>query len=438
MLSTEQLQSIISEQFGIEHPNAMQEAVWASESSRMVVISPTGSGKTIAFVGAVLRRIGEPNGRVQALILAPSRELVLQIYEVTRKMARGYKTVAFYGQHSMSDEVASLTVVPDIIVATPGRMLDHIQRRTADIADLRVLVIDEYDKALEMGFHEEMRRIVARLHRVEAVILTSATPLKQRPDFVDLTDAETIDFTPATENPRQRISIARVESAAKDKLQTLEDLLRSLQRGKVMVFVNHRESAERLYKSLRDAGLPVGLYHGGLEQLDRERAVIQLDNGTTPILIATDLAARGLDIDSVGTVIHYHLPVNQETWTHRNGRTARVDATGAVYVITSEADNIPEFVVWDRDYNPTGASADPIRRTTATLHINAGRKEKISRGDIVGFLIHNLGLEADQIGKIDLRDHSSYVAIPRNYLGAVAALEQPKIKGKRVRISKFE
>ena len=432
------LDKILAEQFGINAPNPMQQAVWASEANRMIVISPTGSGKTLAFAGAMLKRIGEPDGRVQALVLAPSRELVLQIYEVVRKMARGYKTVAFYGQHAMADEIASLAVVPDIIVATPGRMLDHIQRRTADIADLRVLVIDEYDKALEMGFHEEMRRIVARLHRVEAVILTSATPLRERPDFIDFENVETIDFTPATQSPTGRLSIARVESTSKDKLQTLDDLLRSLSRDKVMVFVNHRESAERLYKSLREAGLPVGLYHGGLEQLDRERAVIQLDNGTTPILIATDLAARGLDIDSVGTVIHYHLPVNAEAWTHRNGRTARVDASGAVYVITSEADNIPDYVVWDRDYNPTGASADPIRRTTATLHINAGRKEKISKGDIVGFLINNLGLDASQIGKIDVRDHSAYVAIPRNYLGAVAALTQPKIKGKRVRITKFE
>ncbi len=432
------LEKILTEQFGISNPNPMQQAVWASEANRMIVISPTGSGKTIAFAGAVLQRLGEPDGRVQALVLAPSRELVIQIYEGVRKMARGYKTVAFYGQHSMADEIASLAVTPDIIVATPGRMLDHIQRRTADIADLRILVIDEYDKALELGFHEEMRRIVARLHRVEAVILTSATPLLQRPEFIDFAGVETIDFTPATDSPADRISIARVESVSKDKLQTLEDLLRSLHRDKVMVFVNHRESAERVYKNLREAGLPVGLYHGGLEQLERERAVIQLDNGTTPILIATDLAARGLDIDKVGTVIHYHLPVSAEAWTHRNGRTARVDASGAVYVITSEADNIPEFVVWDRNYNPTGASADPIRRTTATLHINAGRKEKISRGDIVGFLIHNLGLEAQQIGKIDVRDHSSYVAIPRNYLGAVAALAQPKIKGKRVRITKFE
>lgn len=438
MYTPEQLQSLVSEQLGITNPNPMQEAVWASDASRLIAISPTGSGKTIAFVGALLKRIGEPDGRVQGLILAPSRELVLQIFEVARKMARGYKVVAFYGQHSMTDEIASLSVTPDIIVATPGRMLDHIQRRTADIADLRVLVIDEYDKALELGFQEEMKRITARLHRVESVILTSATPLKQVPEFIDLDQTETIDFTPATENPQQRISIARVQSVDKDKLQTLEDLLRSLNRDKVMVFVNHRESAERLYKALQKAGLPVGLYHGGLEQLERERAVIQLDNGTTPILIATDLAARGLDIDSVGTVVHYHLPVNNEAWTHRNGRTARVDASGAVYVITSENNNIPEFVVWDRDYNPTGSSPDPIRRTTATLHINAGRKEKISRGDIVGFLINNLGLEAARIGKIDLRDHMAYVAIPRNYLGAVAALQQPKIKGKRVRITKFE
>ena len=184
--------------------------------------------------------------------------------------------------------------------------------------------------------------------------------------------------------------------------------------------------------------MPVGLYHGGLEQIDRERAVIQLNNGSTPILVATDLGSRGLDIDAVGSVIHYHLPGSAEVWTHRNGRTARVDADGSVYVITSDADDIPDYVVWDRDYNPTGHSDSPIRRTTVTLHINAGRKEKISRGDIVGFLCNNAGVEAAQIGKIDLRDHAAYVAVPRSCLGAVAALQSPKIKGKRVRVTKFE
>ena len=431
------LKEIISRRLGIAAPNAMQQAVWASQASRLVVLSPTGSGKTVAFAGAMLLRLSRPCGRVQALVLAPSRELVLQISEVVRRVCEGYKVAAFYGKHSMADEVATLSVVPDIIVATPGRMLDHLQRHTADISQVYMLVIDEYDKALELGFLDEMRRICARTGRLSSVILTSATRLADLPGFIDMSGAETVDFSSAAD-PRSRTNIARVESPARDKLQTLVDLLHSLDDGKVIVFVNHRESAERVYERLRAEHLPVGLYHGGLEQIDRERAMIQLNNGSTPILVATDLGSRGLDIDAVGSVIHYHLPGSAEVWTHRNGRTARVDADGSVYVITSDADDIPDYVVWDRDYNPTGHSDSPIRRTTATLHINAGRKEKISRGDIVGFLCNNAGVEAAQIGKIDLRDHAAYVAVPRSCLGAVAALQSPKIKGKRVRVTKFE
>lgn len=427
----------LSERLGIKRPNAMQEAVWASEARNIVVLSPTGSGKTAAFGAAVVRRMSLPRGAVQTLILAPTRELVLQIFETVRKLAAGYKTTALYGKHAMADEIGSLTVTPDIVVATPGRLLDHLTRRTVDLSSVTTLVIDEYDKCLEMGFRQEMSKICRRLAALSNIILTSATPIAEFPDFFDLADVETIDFS-CDSTPVSRTHIARVESPAADKLQTLTDLLRSLTDGKVIVFVNHRESAERVFNRLKAEGLPVGLYHGGLEQLERERAVIQLENSTRPILVATDIAARGLDIDAVGSVIHYHLPSSAEIWTHRNGRTARVDSSGNVFVITSENDSLPEYVVWDSDYNPTGQNSHPIRSSGATIHINAGRKEKISRGDIVGFLINNVFLTAGQIGKIDLRDHGAYVAVPRSALPAIAALPAPKIKGRRVRLTPFK
>ena len=161
-----------------------------------------------------------------------------------------------------------------------------------------------------------------------------------------------------------------------------------------------------------------------------------LDNGSCPILVTTDLAARGLDLDAVSGVVHYHLPVSPEAWTHRNGRTARAGASGDVFVITSEADNIPEYVVWDHDYNPTGESADPIRADYVTLHINAGKKEKISRGDVVGFLCQKGGLTGAEIGKIDVSDHQTLVAVAADKAaGLVKALAPEKLKGKRVRIS---
>lgn len=425
---------LLERQLGIKRPNAMQQAVWASKAHKLIILSPTGSGKTVAFAGAVIERLSSPDARIQALVLAPSRELVLQIAEVLRKISAGYKVAAFYGKHSMADEVSTLSIVPDIVVATPGRLLDHLNRGSVDLSSVGCLVIDEYDKLLEMGFHEEMRKISRRIPAARSIILTSATVLSEMPDFLDLSQAETIDFTEVG-NPKKRVHIARVESPARDKLQTLVDLLHSLENGKVIIFVNHRESAERVCERLRAEGLPVALYHGGLEQLDRERAVIQLENGSRPIMVATDLAGRGLDIEAVSSVVHYHLPPSPETWTHRNGRTARVDASGNVFVITSEADNIPDYVVWDADYNPSGLSTDPIKATSVTLYINAGRKEKISRGDIVGFLTKDVGIESGKIGKIDLRDHAAYVAVPRDALPLIYSLSSPKIKGKRVRLS---
>ncbi|MDO4320714.1 MAG: DEAD/DEAH box helicase [Bacteroidales bacterium] len=432
-MTRQQLTDTARQRLGIAGLNDLQQRVWSSAARRLCVLSPTGSGKTLAFAGLMLQRIGRPDGRVQALVLAPSRELVLQIYEVVRRLAGTYKVAAFYGKHSMTDEINTLRAVPDIIVATPGRLLDHLQRRTVAIHNPAVLVIDEYDKALEMGFHDEMSRICRRTGTPGSVILTSATALDIMPDFIDMHGAETIANT--TVNVADRLHIAHVESPARDKLDTLVGLLRSLPQGRVIIFVNHRESAERVAARLVAERLPAGLYHGGLEQEDRDRAIIRLNNGSTPVLVATDLGSRGLDISDVQTVIHYHLPPSAAAWTHRNGRTARVDADGNVYVITCEGENVPDYVSWQHDYVPTGHNDSPLHSDTVTLYINAGKREKISRGDIVGFLVKQAGLAPDSIGKIDVRDHSAYVAVPRSALPSVAAAKDARLKGIRVRIS---
>ena len=193
---------------------------------------------------------------------------------------------------------------------------------------------------------------------------------------------------------------------------------------------------ERIYDALKKQGLPVGIYHGGLDQNDRENAIVQLANGSTPILVSTDLGARGLDIPELSAVIHYHMPVSPEAWTHRNGRTARQEAKGDIYVITAEGEDIPYYITTDRDYAPTGHSADPIRSETATLYFNVGKKEKISKGDIVGFLIAKGGLTSDEIGVITLRDHSALVGIPRaKGKSLVDTLGRERIKNTRAKIS---
>lgn len=431
----------IKQRLGIEQLNAMQQEISRTSASQILLLSPTGSGKTLAFSIALLRSLTAPRGKVQAVVIAPSRELVMQIAEVIRPIAIGYKTVACYGGHSMLDESRSLTTgVPDIIVATPGRLLDHLNRGNVDLGGVNALVLDEYDKALDLGFHDEMRKVVRPMRSLLLTILTSATQLAEMPSFVKFNNPKILDYTDKTEAPRHRMQVVNVSSPVKDKLQSALDLLRSLPNGKVILFVNHRESATRVYDFLRQNRLPVGLYHGGLEQIDREKAIDLLNNGTTPILVSTDLASRGLDIDQVQAVIHYHMPPSVESWTHRNGRTARMGADGTVYVITADGENLPEYVDFDREYIPTGEKNDnPIKSDISTLHFNAGKKEKISRGDVVGFMINKGGLDSSQVGKIVVKDHCVLVALPRNKADEVlSALMPHKIKNKRVRITKVK
>lgn len=431
-----EITSYIKSRLGISTLNPMQERMSGVDARSIVLLSPTGSGKTIAFAIPLLRALKSPSGVVQAVIMAPSRELVIQIYDVIRQLAIGYKTVAFYGGHSMIDETRSLSAVPDIVVATPGRLLDHINRRQLDLRQSRLLVIDEYDKVLELGFQDEMKRIVARMPDRGLNILTSATRLDTFPGWLHVGTPIVIDFLGDSASVSSRLTVVDVESPVRDKIDTLVDLLRSLDNQRVIIFVNYRESAQRIYDRLHKEGFPVGLYHGALEQADRELAVDLLNNGTTPILVSTDLGARGLDIDTVGSVIHYHMPVSPESWTHRNGRTARVDKTGTVYVVRSEGDTLPEFIQFDRSYNPTGHSGNPISSSVATLYFSAGKKEKLSKGDILGFLVNKGGIDAKEVGRITVKDHSAIAAVPRSMAGEILSrISAEKIKGKRVRVS---
>ncbi|MCM1449414.1 MAG: DEAD/DEAH box helicase [Clostridiales bacterium] len=436
-MNLQDITQAINSRLGIATLNPMQQTMSVIKSNDVILLAPTGSGKTIAFAIYMLRHVTvPPQGYVQAVVIAPSRELVLQIGQVLRSIATGLKVVTLYGGHAMADEVNSLTAVPDIIVATPGRLLDHIHRHQVNLDRVSTLVLDEYDKSLELGFAGEMERIVRHMSRVRHYVLTSATAIDNMPAFIHLDSAKLLDYTPSTPSPRSRTQIVEVPSASRDKLDTLLQLLHSLPNERVIVFVNHRESAERVYHAVKKAGLPSGLYHGALEQRQRQLSLDLFDNGTTPVLVATDLAARGLDIDDVGAVIHYHMPVNAEAWTHRNGRTARQDASGTIYAITSESDNIPEYVDFDRQYVPSGHSDDPIHSNVATLYFNAGRREKISRGDIAGYLINRGGLASGEIGRISVSDHSAIAAVPRTKVAQVMGnISQYKLKNQRVRVT---
>lgn len=427
---------LVRERMGIEALNPMQQKMMqtAGEARDIMLLSPTGSGKTLAFILPMLKMLRPSTGRVQAVVIAPSRELVLQIAGILRNIAAGFKTTPLYGGHKVEDEVNSLQGGTDIIVATPGRLLDHINRRNVDVLPTRILVLDEFDKSLELGFEKEMKKIVGRLKNVSRNILTSATRAATLPDFLQLTDPLTLDFLGGNTDLRRRTRVHRVDSDSNDKLESLRVLLENLaaETGgyeRSIVFVNHRESAERTARWLRSKGIPAALYHGALDQRDRETAVTLFNNGSRPVLVATDLASRGLDIEGVRNVIHYHQPLTPETYTHRNGRTARVDAEGDIYVLAGPDEDIKEYIEFD-----TTRYLDPEKRAPETvpletIYFSAGRREKLSKGDIVGFLVKECGLDAADIGRIDVYDHYALAAV--SAAKATAALE--RAKGKRIK-----
>ena len=439
-MNEQEILSVARERLGIAELNAMQRGVMescAAHDGDVVLYAPTGSGKTLAFVIPLLTAMEGGAGVVQAVVVAPSRELALQLHRVLQALATGLKVTCCYGGHRVEDERLSLQSTPDIVVATPGRLLDHALRGHIQLRNARWLVLDEFDKALELGFDDEMRQLMERMPHLRRRVLTSATRLEVLPGYVRLCQPLMLDYLSSSPAPASRMTVWRVPIGEGDRQEWLCRLLLGLPDGKTIVFVNYREAVVPLHQALQRRHIANGMYHGGIEQVEREKAVAMFNNGSLMVLVTTDLASRGLDIDGVRHIVHYHLPPSVESYTHRNGRTARVQATGDIYVLLQADDTCPDFVATDAVLE---LPATPVRRSIeapmATLHIKAGRKEKISRADVVGFIVNQAGLEAREIGHIDLHDHYTLVAVPRSRVAAaLPRLQQSRIKGRRVRIT---
>ncbi len=438
-MKEQEILSLINERLGISDLNDLQKSVLKNLkiSSSAIIYSPTGSGKTLAFSVTLLKALKNfDTEKLQAVIIAPSRELVIQISDVIRPIAPDYKVTSLYGGHNVADEKNSLQNVPSIIVGTPGRLLDHANRGNIDLTNVRQLILDEFDKCLELGFEEEMRKLLKKMPNLSRKILTSATILKEIPEFVNLREYVTLDFLESAENPSERTTVWQVKSEEKDKLAALRTLLYSIPQGKTIIFANYRDAVSRIYQNLKDNQISAGIYHGALEQMDREKAIAMFNNESYPILVSTDLGSRGLDIKEVKNIIHYHLPVSQESYTHRNGRTARVDKTGEVYILTHPDEQRPDFVTIDETINlPEKCEKKSIANRNSTLYFKAGKKEKISKADIVGFIANNSQIAPNEIGVINVYDHYALVAIPKQKAKtAVSQLLKAKIKGKKIRI----
>lgn len=424
--------------FAITDLTPMQEEALAAcrTANDVVLLSPTGTGKTLAYLLPLIERLQLGVAGVQAMVIVPSRELALQIDMVWRAMALPWKAMSVYGGRAAMDEHRSMRgMAPSVVVGTPGRLSDHLSKGNIDARTVRTLVIDEFDKCLELGFQGEMQQVIEQLPAVRNRCLTSATDMEEIPAFTGVRDAVRIDYLD-TAHAESRVSTYVVHSASKDKLHTLYKLLCALGGGQTIVFCNHRESVERVGGYLREQRLAHEVYHGGMEQELRERALYKFRNGSSNVLISTDLAARGLDIPEMQHVIHYHLPGSEEAYIHRTGRTARWDAEGCSYLILHGEEHVPEYLATEvEDYVLPERASRPEPPQWTTLYIGRGKKDKINRVDIAGFLYKRGGLTRDDVGTIDVHDYYAYVAVRRTKVKQLLAMvANEKIKGLKTRM----
>ena len=424
----------ILSKLGITALNPMQVAALEtiSSSEEVILLSPTGSGKTVAFLLPIISALDDKIPHIQSLILAPSRELAIQIEQVARKMGSGYKINVVYGGRNFSKDKLELQQPPAILIGTPGRVADHMRRQTIDTDHIKTLVLDEFDKSLEIGFEDDMKDIIYNLQALHKKVLTSATKELEIPAFARLKNPQTLNFLKIS---IPQIDVKVVRSPSKDKLDILVKTICHLGQQLGIIFCNYRDSIQRVSDHLSEAGILHGCFHGGMEQKDRERVLIKFRNGTHQLIIATDLAARGLDIPEIKYIIHYHLPLRSIEFTHRNGRTARMNKEGKAYLFKWDKDILPDFIT-DFSIEQLIPSTIPIKSIWITVLVSGGRKDKISKGDIVGLFIKQGGLQKEDIGIIELKSDCAFVALKKaTSQKAIDVVNNTKLKKKKVRIT---
>jgi superfamily II DNA/RNA helicase len=405
-----------------EHPNTL-------------LLSATGSGKTLAFLLPVIKLLDPANAKTQAIIIVPSRELALQIESVFKSMGTDFKVTCCYGGHLRETEENNLKQPPALLIGTPGRLADHIRRGNITIDTIETLVLDEFDKSLELGFQDEMSFIIGSLKSITKRILTSATEALEIPAFIGMTDTIKLDFL-QDKSEETGLTIKALLSDGKDKLETLFRLICMLGNRSTIIFCNHRESVERTSNWLKEKDILNVFYHGAMEQQERDAALCKFRNGTSNVLVTTDLASRGLDIANIRYIIHYHLPGNEDIFTHRNGRTARMDASGTAIIILSPEESLPEYISATETIKLPETSTLPDKPQWSTLFIAAGKKDKVNKIDIVGFLSNKGQLKKEDIGLIEVKDFFSFVAVKKIKVShTLQLIKEQKIKNKKVKIA---
>lgn len=428
----------ILENLGIERLNEMQERMLTETESPgdIILLSRTGSGKTLAFLLPLLRDLDLSQQKTQAIIIAPSRELALQIESVFRQMKTGAKITCCYGGHKREIEENNLIDAPTIIVGTPGRMADHIRRGNIAVDTVKTLILDEFDKSLELGFEAEMSAIYEALPGIERKMLISATAASEMPAFIKLQSPRTLSFVTDDESDQPAIEVQQFKVEDKDRLQAVFELICTLGGRSTILFCNQRSIVQQVSTVLKEKGLPNVFYHGSMEQRDRDTALNRFRNGTVNLLVTTDLASRGLDIPHIRYIIHYQIPETQEVFIHRNGRTARMDASGGAIVVLGPDEYLPAYMDQQMPEVKARPDADlPPKTKWVTLYVAAGKKDKVNKVDIVGFLSKVGKLKKDDIGLIEVKDYSAFVAVSRHKAtDALHRISDERLKNKKVKI----
>ena len=434
-LTPESIEKILS-YFKIDALNDMQVAALATATGDQdwVLLSDTGSGKTLGFLLPILAAMNPETPGTQALVIVPSRELALQIEQVFKTMGTGFKITCCYGGHLRATEENNLIEAPALIVGTPGRLADHIRRGNIHCNGIRTLVLDEFDKSLEAGFQEEMAAIISSLVSLKRRILTSATPAVEIPDFVGLHEHLTLDYL--TGEKPERLALQLLHSPDNDKIDTLFRMICRIGDRSAVVFCNHRDAVERTSALLHDRGIHNVFYHGALEQPERDAALAKFRNGSSNVLVTTDLASRGLDVPNIRYIIHYHLPATEQVMTHRNGRTARMVASGTVIFIVGPEETLPAFVPQPLETITLPETAIlPPKPDWTTVFISAGKKDKVNKIDIVGFFTHKGKLKKEDLGLIEVKDFFSFIALRKSKVNhTLHLIKEERMKNKKVKI----
>ena len=418
----------------IEKLNAMQEEAQKAiqSSTEVILLSPTGTGKTLAFLLPIIAELDIECAEVQVLIVVPSRELAIQIEQVIREMGIGYKTNAVYGGRAGSKDKTEIKHRPAILIGTPGRIADHLRREVFSTENITTLVLDEFDKSLEIGFEVEMKEILALLPNVRKKILTSATQEVEIPKFVGLKNPICINYL---DKGTSQLKIKTILATSEDKLETLAGLLCHLGNQPGIVFCNFKDTIQEVSDFLTEKNIEHGCFYGGMEQRDRERALIKFRNGTHQLIVATDLAARGIDIPEIKFIIHYQLPQKAHEFTHRNGRTARMFNDGTAYVIKGQHENLSDFIGNAEIEEILKAPVPPVSRWK-TVFVSGGRKDKISKGDIAGLFMKQGKLGNDQIGTIEIKTDCAFVAVQASKVDQLIQLvDNSRLKNKKVKVT---